>query len=270
MLKDFEFKDKYDFHDLVNIMTVLRGPNGCPWDKEQTHLSIRKNFLEETYEALDAIDNNDIDNMCEELGDVLLQVAFHSEMEKELGHFDIEDVCNRICLKLIERHPHIFGDVVAENSEKVLKNWDEIKKKQKGQKYQAEAMQDIPKVLPALMRGTKIQQRAAKVGFDWPDVNGAIAKIKEETDELIEGIKNSDKDNCIEEIGDLLFAVVNVSRFLNIDCEEALTEANNKFINRFSVVEALSCEMGKSLNAMTLEEMDILWEKAKNDCYSKR
>jgi tetrapyrrole methylase family protein/MazG family protein len=270
MLNDFEFKDKYAFNDLVNIMTILRGPNGCPWDKEQTHLSIRKNFLEETYEVLDAIDKNDIDNMCEELGDVMLQVAFHSEMERQLGHFDIDDVCNRLCLKLIERHPHIFGDVVAENSDKVLKNWDEIKKKQKGQKSQTEAMQDIPKVLPALMRGTKIQLRASKVGFDWSDVYGAIAKIKEETDELIDEIKNNDRDNCFEEIGDLLFAVVNVSRFLDIDCEEALTQANNKFIDRFSVVETLSQKMGKSLNTMTLEEMDILWEKAKNDCYSKR
>lgn len=270
MQRDFKFKNKYEFNDLVGIMTILRSVNGCPWDREQTHLSIRKNFLEETYEVLDAIDKNDIDNMCEELGDVMLQVVFHSEMERQFGNFDINDVCNRLCIKLIERHPHIFGDVVAENSDMVLKNWDEIKKQQKGQKSQTEAMQDIPSILPALMRGTKIQQRAAKVGFDWPDINGAIQKIYEETNELIEGIKNNDKDNCKEEIGDLLFAIINVSRFLNIDCEEALTSANNKFIDRFSVVEALSQQMGKNIKSMTLDEMNVLWEKAKNDCYSKR
>lgn len=174
---NFTEKENYNFNDLVEIVKILRAPDGCPWDREQTHKSIRSNFIEETYEAVEAIDTDDLDLLKEELGDVLLQVALHAEIESEQGTFDINDVCDGICKKLIIRHPHVFGDVNADTTEQVLKNWDAIKMKTKSQKTQTQAILSVSKALPSLMRSTKIQQKAAKVGFDWENVNGALDKL---------------------------------------------------------------------------------------------
>lgn len=263
MAVDFEFKSKYNIEDLLVIMKLLRGEGGCPWDREQTHESIKKNFIEETYEVIEAINKNDKDLLLEELGDVLMQVVFHTELETEQGGFDFDDVADGICKKLILRHPHVFGDVKADNTAEVLRNWDDIKIKSKGQKSQTETMLSVPRELPALMRAAKVQQKAAKVGFDWKDINGAKQKLHEEIGELDRAVENGDGDNAFEELGDLLFSAVNVSRFLKFDAEEALTSATDKFINRFEKVERLAAERGVDMNAASLEELDALWDEVK-------
>lgn len=260
---DYIKKDSYGFNDLVEIMKILRSPEGCPWDREQDHKSIRQNFIEETYEAIEAIDTEDSELLKEELGDVLLQVVFHSEIEQSQGGFNIDDVCDGVCKKLIVRHPHVFGDVVAETSDKVLANWDNIKMKTKSQKTQSDAIDSVAKSLPALMRSTKVQQKAAKVGFDWDDVNGAMEKVSEELSELKEAVKSSDKENIHEELGDLLFAVVNVSRFLKEDSEKALYDACDKFAKRFRKVEELASEKNINMKEAGIEVLDELWDEAK-------
>lgn len=262
---DFQIKEKYQIADLLQIMRLLRAPDGCPWDREQTHQSIRSNFIEETYEAIEAIDTQDAELLQEELGDVLLQVVFHAQMESEKQSFDFSDVVDGICKKLIIRHPHIFSNVVANTSEQVLKNWDAIKMKTKSQRTQTEAMNSVSKALPSLMRSSKVQQKAAKVGFDWQDVNGALQKVEEETAELKQAIAAADHQQCEEELGDLLFSAVNVSRFLKVDSEHALSKACDKFISRFSGVEALAGQKGIDMKTASIEELDVLWEKVKNN-----
>lgn len=242
---------------------MLRAPGGCPWDREQTHKSIRQNFIEETYEVIEAIDTEDKELLKEELGDVLLQVVFHSEMESEVGSFDINDVCDGICKKLIVRHPHIFADVKADTTDEVLSNWDKIKMQTKSQKTQSDAMDSVSKSLPSLMRSEKLQKKAAKVGFDWPDVSGALQKVEEETQELKKAIEDGDKKGMEEELGDLLFSVVNVSRFLKVDSEEALYHACDKFTNRFRMVEALAKERGIAMESAPLSLLDSLWDEVK-------
>ncbi|MCR4925902.1 MAG: nucleoside triphosphate pyrophosphohydrolase [Clostridiales bacterium] len=264
MAVDFEFKEKYKVEDLLNIMKVLRGEGGCPWDREQTHESIKKNLIEETYEVIEAINKEDKDLLLEELGDVLMQVVFHAELEDEKGVFNFDDVADGICKKLILRHPHVFGDISVNNTSEVLRNWEDIKKQSKGQKTQTQTMLSVPRELPALMRATKIQQKAAKVGFDWRDVEGAKAKLSEETAELEQAIKNNDKENITEELGDILFSVVNISRFVDCDAEEALTSATDKFINRFSQVEKLAQERNIDMEKSSLEELDALWDEVKS------
>lgn len=259
----FEEKDRYGFEDLVEIMKLLRSPEGCPWDREQDHKSIRKNFIEETYEVVEAIDNNDSELLKEELGDVLLQVVFHAQLESENGGFNIDDVCDGICKKLVVRHPHVFGDKSADSSASALTNWDNVKMKTKSQKKQSEAMDSVSKALPSLMRSTKIQQKAAKVGFDWDDVSGAMSKLDEEVAELKDAVKNQDYDNQAEELGDVLFSVVNVSRFLNIDSEEALYRSCDKFTDRFKKLEKLADEQGVDNKTATLDKLDSLWEEVK-------
>ena len=260
---DFQQKPKYGFEDLLQIMKMLRAPGGCPWDREQTHKSIRQNFIEETYEVIEAIDTEDRELLKEELGDVLLQVVFHSEMESEVGSFDINDVCDGICKKLIVRHPHIFADVKADTTDEVLSNWDKIKMQTKSQKTQSDAMDSVSKSLPSLMRSEKLQKKAAKVGFDWPDVSGALQKVEEETQELKKAIEDGDKKGMEEELGDLLFSVVNVSRFLKVDSEEALYHACDKFTNRFRMVEALAKERGSAMESAPLSLLDSLWDEVK-------
>ena len=264
MLLNFEFKEKYSIDDLLEIMSILRSPEGCPWDREQNHKSIKKSLIEETYEVIEAINKDDNHLLCEELGDVLLQVVFHSQMAKENGNFDFSDVTDGVCKKLIERHPHVFGDVKADTSAQVLVNWEQIKSKSKNRKTQTDKMLSVPRELPALMRSTKLQEKAAKVGFDWQNVDGALEKIDEETAELKAAINTADKKNIEEELGDLLFSVVNVSRFVGVDAEEALTASADKFLNRFSVVEKLAKERGIDMPNTSLEELDRLWEEAKN------
>ena len=260
---DLEFKSQYSFDDLIKIVRVLRAPGGCPWDREQTHKSIRANFIEETYEAIEAIDTEDIELLKEELGDVMLQVAMHAEMEHEQGTFDINDVIDGVCKKLVVRHPHVFGDLSAENTNEALSNWDAVKMQTKSQKTQTEAMQSVSRALPSLMRSAKIQGKAAKVGFDWESVDGALDKLYEECDELKEAIRNNDKANQREELGDVLFSAVNVARFLDIDSEHALYDACDKFTDRFSKVEQLACERGIDMKTASISELDSLWDEVK-------
>ena len=260
---DFKQKEKYDINDLLEIMRSLRAPGGCPWDAEQTHESIRKNLIEETYEVVGAIDKKDSGMLLEELGDLLMQVVFHAQMEDEKGVFNFDDVADGVCKKLIERHPHVFGEVEVSGVDDVLDNWDAIKRREKGQKKGSEPMLSVPRELPALMRAAKIQQKASAVGFDWPDVSGAYDKIIEETQELRKAVESGVQDDVIEELGDLLFSVVNVSRFLKCDAEEALTAASDKFINRFIRVEQLAKENGVDMEKASLEELDRLWDIAK-------
>lgn len=259
----FNLKPSYNFDDLVCIMDLLRSPEGCPWDREQNHKTIRNNFIEETYEAIEAIDTQNTALLREELGDVLLQVVFHACISKECGEFTIDDVTDEVCKKLIVRHPHVFGDVVAENSEAVLKNWDEIKKSRKNQTTQKQVMDSISPSLPALIRADKIGKKAAKVGFDFPDTASALEKVAEETREVEQAIAQNNPQNIKEEIGDLLFAVVNLARKAGVDSEEALYNANNKFINRFGKVEQQALQKGIDLNAENLELLDKIWQEIK-------
>lgn len=260
---DFELKNSYDMQDLIDIMRILREPGGCPWDAEQTHESIKKNLIEETYEVIEAINKNDKDLLCEELGDLLMQVVFHAQMEKEEGSFEFNNITDGICKKLIERHPHVFGQVSVSGVDDVLTNWDAIKRKTKGQKTTTQSMNSVPRELPALMRATKLQKKAADVGFDWSDVSGALDKLEEEIAELRQAIGNNDCENMTEELGDVLFSAVNVSRFIKADAEEALTSANDKFLARFTRVENLARERNIDMKSTSLEELDKLWDEAK-------
>ena len=265
MVDNFKFKNRYDVNDLIDIVEILRSPGGCPWDREQDHKSIRRDFLEETYEVIEAINKDDKDLLLEELGDVLLQVVFHTQIEREKGTFELSDVADGICKKMIERHPHVFGDVNAETSEQVLENWDVIKKRTKQQKTQTESMLSIPREFPALMRADKVQKKASKVGFDWDSVDGAFDKVSEELEELKSAYSEGNQDNIREELGDLLFSVVNVSRFVKVDSEEALTNSTDKFIDRFSKVEKMANEQGMDMKNTDLSELDKLWDLAKKD-----
>ncbi|MFR7934229.1 MAG: nucleoside triphosphate pyrophosphohydrolase [Clostridium perfringens] len=255
--------NKKDFQDLLDIIETLRNPGGCPWDREQTHESLKSALLEECYEVIDAIENEDEDALIEELGDVLLQVVFHASIGKEDGYFDIMDVIGGISNKMINRHPHVFGNEKANTSEQVLVNWDEIKKEEKGIKTLTEEMQNIAKSLPATTRAYKVQKKAKKVGFDWDDVNCAMDKVKEELNEIKEVYNCEDKSIIEGEVGDLLFACINVARFLEVDGELALDKTIKKFIKRFSYIENEAIKNNKNLKDMTLEDMDKLWEEAK-------
>ncbi len=257
---------KYTFQDLIDIMIKLRSDDGCPWDKVQTHQSIRKNFLEETCEVLEAIDNNDAELLKEELGDVLLQVVFHAQMESEVGNFDISDVVNDICQKLIVRHPHIFSDTVATTQTQVLNNWEKIKRQQKGFENKTEYLKAVAKTLPALMRAEKVGSRGSKSGFDFECLTDTISSLEDELAELKVAIANGDEQNISEELGDVLLSCVNVSRFLKLDCEECLNKATDKFIDRFEKVERLSG--GVDLTELTQAQLNSLWDKAKQDVHS--
>ncbi len=258
---DFTFKEKYTYEDLLEIMRILRCPEGCVWDREQDHKSIRRSFIEETYEAVEAIDNDDPVLLQEELGDVLLQVVFHAQIEAEAGRFTMDDVADGICKKMIYRHPHVFGSVEVKNSDEVLTNWDALKQKEKHQKSTTETLESVARSLPGLIRAEKVQHKAAKVGFDWDEVSGALDKVREETAEVARAI-NGDGDPS-EELGDLLFAVVNVARFLETDPEDAINRTTDKFIRRFAQVEQAAKDAGRSLSEMSLAEMDALWDAAK-------
>ena len=260
---NFNFKENYVFDVLVEIMKILRAPGGCPWDAEQTHSSIRKDFIEETYEVIEAINKDDKELLKEELGDVILQVAFHTQIEKEQGCFDFDDVADGICKKLIERHPHVFGQVSVSGTKEVLDNWDTIKRASKGQKTQGSSMLKVPKELPALMRAQKIQSKAKKAGFDWDDVSGAFEALESEIKELRQAMMSGDKENIMEEMGDLLFSAVNISRFIGVESEEALTLSNEKFISRFVQVEKLCEERNIDMKTSSIEELDVLWNEAK-------
>ena len=258
-----DLKNKKDFNDLVDIIDTLRGEDGCPWDMEQTHESIKNELLEEAYEVIDAINNDDIDSMIEELGDVLLHVVFHSSIGKDDGYFNIYDVISAICNKMVYRHPHVFGDKEVSSSEEVLKNWEEIKKTEKDFETITEEMNAIAKALPSLIKAHKIQKKAARVGFDWDKIEDAANKVKEELNEVLDVYKTGNKDKIKGEVGDLIFACVNISRMLDINEEEALNTTIKKFISRFSFIEEEALKINRNLKDMTLEEMDKLWEESK-------
>ncbi len=263
MRADFPFKDRYGFEDLVEIMRILRAPGGCPWDAKQTHQSIRKNFIEETYEAVEAIDAEDPVLLQEELGDVLLQVVYHAAMEEEQGTFQIMDVCDGVCKKLIHRHPHIFGDVEANTAEEVLSNWESIKQEEKGQKTAAQTLESVSKALPALMRAEKIQQRAARAGMDYESQADAFRDLQSELEELNAAVEQESRERQTEELGDLLFSVVNVSRFIGADPEEALEMACKKFVDRFAAVEQLAQQRGIEMKSAGIQKLDELWREVK-------
>lgn len=255
------------FERLHEIVAILRSPEGCPWDRAQTHASIRKNFIEETYEAIEALDNDDPDNMKEEFGDVILQVLLHSQMEEEEGTFDVFDVLAELNDKLIFRHPHVFGGEDARDAEEALRNWEAMKaeeKRRKGVPERQSLLDGIPKDLPALPRAYKLQKKAASVGFDWPDLDGVFDKIDEEIAELKEAVKRESPERQKEELGDLLFAVANAARFIKADPEEALAGTNRKFGARFRYIEEQLRIKGRSFDDADLTEMEDLWQQAKN------
>ncbi|MEG2420330.1 MAG: nucleoside triphosphate pyrophosphohydrolase [Oscillospiraceae bacterium] len=257
---DFKSKESYSVNDLAEIVRLLRSAEGCPWDKVQTHESIRRNFLEEAYEVVEAIDEENPVHLQEELGDVLLQVLFHTRIEEEAGRFALDDVADGICKKLIYRHPHIFGNVQVADADEVLVNWEALKRIEKSQETYADSVDAVARSLPGLWRAEKIQKKAKKAGFDWDDIAGALEKVREETAELEEAVR--DGTNVEEELGDLLFAAVNAARFAKVDPEVALHSACDKFSARFRRTEELA---GGKLDTMTLDEMNLLWEQAKQD-----
>ena len=259
-----DLKNKKDFNDLLEVIEILRSEDGCPWDREQTHKSLEKALIEESYEVIDAIDQEDDNSLIEELGDVLLQVVFHASIGKEDGYFDISDVIEGICNKMISRHPHVFKNSSELNSsEEVLVKWDELKKKEKGYSSLTEEMRGITKGLPALLRAHKVQEKAKKVGFDFDDVSFAINKVKEELKEVIDVYNIENMEKIKEEIGDLLFSCVNVARFLKVDEEIALNYTIDKFIKRFEYIERVAKEKNIKLTNMNTDEMNKFWEISK-------
>ncbi|MCR8645861.1 nucleoside triphosphate pyrophosphohydrolase [Paenibacillus sp. N1-5-1-14] len=264
---DNEIVKARSFERLHEIVAILRSPGGCPWDRDQTHASIRNNLIEETYEVLETIDDDDPDAMCEELGDLLLQVMFHSQIEEETGAFSIYDVIQAINEKLIRRHPHVFGDRDANNAEEALANWDGIKAEEKRMKgiepEEQSILAGIPRDLPGILKAWKLQKKAAKVGFDWPSALDVLDKVQEELAEVREAIESGNEPEQLEELGDLLFVIVNVARKLRIDPEEALIAATRKFTNRFHYVEQGLRAKGKSFDETDIIEMEALWQEAK-------
>ena len=258
-----DLNNKKDFYDFLNIIETLRGENGCPWDKEQTHESIKNNLIEESYEVVEAIDEDDIDSLIEELGDVLLHVVFHATIGKEDGYFNINDIIESASKKMIYRHPHVFKDENIETSEEVLESWEELKKKEKEYSTISEEIEGIAKTLPALTKAHKVQKKVAKIGFDFEDVNEAATKVEEELKEVLEVYKTNKRENIINEVGDLIFACVNVSRLLSIDEEEALNTSIKKFSKRFSYIEKNILNSGKKMEEVSLDDMNKLWEEAK-------
>lgn len=254
-------------------MATLRGPNGCPWDKQQDFNSLKPMLVEEVYEVLEAIENNDLDGLAEELGDLLLHVVFHAHLGKEAGQFDINTVVDKISDKLVRRHPHVFGNESVSTAEEVIKNWEAIKAEEKAQKLQNRTpeqrslLEGIPSKLPAIHEAHQISSRAARVGFDWPDVDGIFEKLQEEVRELKEVISSGGgetrRERLEDEIGDILFVIVNIARYLKIDSESALKRANRKFKVRFRYMENELARQGKNLEQTSLQEMEALWQKAK-------
>ena len=258
---NFTRKPRYGYDDLLEIIRLLRSPEGCPWDRVQTHQSIRRGMLEEAYEAAEAIDTGDTALLREELGDVLMQVVFHADIEKDAGRFTMDDVCDGVVKKLLFRHPHVFGDEQAETAETVPVSWEALKRQEKGQQTTADALDAVARSLPGLWRAEKIQKKAAGAGFDWRDVSGALDKLDEEVRELREAVAQG--TNVQEELGDVLFAAVKVGRFCGIDPEEAVNGTCEKFIRRFRAMEEAAAAEGRGLSGMTLEEMTALWNRAK-------
>ena len=253
--------DDVDIQPLVDVMRTLREPGGCPWDREQTHASIRSNMIEEVYEYLEAVDAEDTEGMREELGDILMQIVFHARMAEEAGRFDLQDVIDEVVDKLIRRHPHVFGETKVTGSDEVLVNWEAIKKTEKTERKHV--LDGVTQGLPALLRAYKMQSKAAKVGFDWPDVKGVWDKVQEELVELQEALASGDRAAAENELGDVLFALVNYARHQKIEPEVALNGTNNRFAKRFAHVESCVEESGKAWQDFSLDELDQFWDEAK-------
>jgi len=264
---------KYSFSDLLDIMARLRAPDGCPWDREQTHASLIPYLVEEAHEFIDAVENKDADNMREELGDVLLQVVFHAEMAREAGLFTAEDVIQGISEKLVRRHPHVFAEAKADDADAVVAQWDQIKKAEKAAAKEGTSSEDatspksaldgIPRSLPPFPKALKISQRAVKAGFEWPDWTGVAAKVREELAEFETEVTTGDREALEDELGDLLFSVVNLGRVFGLDPERALARTNARFTRRFQGMEKLAAEAGRPFESHSLEEMEGLWGKVK-------
>ena len=256
-------KTEYDFDDLVEVVKILRSPEGCPWDREQDHKSIRNGLIEETYEVIEAIDTENPTLLREELGDVLLQIVFHAGIEEDEGRFDMDDVANDICVKLIHRHPHVFGDVSVENTAEVLTNWEQIKSEEKERVTVTDKLRSIPPMLPALMRATKVGKKASM--FDFETTELVMDKIAEEMVEVSEAIESGAWCDVEEEIGDLLLTVTSLCRKLDVDAEAALNKATEKFINRFERIENIVLEENKDIKSMSMEELDAIWDQIKHN-----
>ncbi len=261
---DFSFKEHYDVNDLVMIVKQLRAPDGCPWDKVQTHESIRSEFIEEVYEAIEAIDEKDSEHLREELGDVLLQVVFHCVLETEQHHFTLDDVADDVCKKMILRHPHVFGNVSAETPEEVLKNWDAIKMQSKSQTSASETMESVSKTLPSLMRSEKIWKKAGRGGFFLPDPVSAISMARQQLNELQTIAARGDGEAYTKKVGELFFLLVGVSSFFKTDCERALYDACDDFIARFKHLEAYAAEQGIEIQKTGSEDLIALWNDLSN------
>ncbi len=255
--------------NLVQVVSKLRSPDGCPWDRQQTHESLKRFLLEETYELFEALDEQEPESIKDELGDVLLQVLLHAEIENEQGAFSIDDVITNLANKLVRRHPHVFGDVQAETAEQVTKTWEAIKKEEHGMAERVSALDGVPAVFPALMRAEKIQKKAAKVGFDWDDTQEVAEKVHEEIEELQQAVASGVHEEMEDELGDLLFAVVNLARFIKVDPEFALQRATAKFTDRFHLVEAYANAENIDLTDLSLAELNVLWDRAKDQLRKK-
>lgn len=263
MKKELLQKTEYNFDDLVEIVKILRSPEGCPWDREQDHKSIRNGLIEETYEVIEAIDTENPTLLREELGDVLLQIVFHAGIEEDAGRFDMDGVANDICVKLIHRHPHVFGDVSVENTEQVLTNWEQIKSEEKERVTVTDKLRSIPPMLPALMRATKVGKKASM--FDFETTELVMDKIAEEMVEVSEAMERGVQSDVEEEIGDLLLTVTSLCRKLDVDAEAALNKATEKFINRFERIENIVLEENKDIKSMSMTELDAIWDKIKHN-----
>ncbi len=252
------------FSDLINLMAKLRSPDGCPWDRKQTPESLKPFLVEECYEVIDALDEGSPAKVKEELGDLLFQIIFHARIAEERGQFNIEDVISANVEKMTRRHPHVFGDMQLTTDKEVLANWEEIKKKEKGYEERRSVLEGVPKHLPSLLRAHSLQERAARVGFDWNRIDEALPKLDEEMAEFKASLQKEDSAGIEEELGDIFFMLVNISRFLGVNPEDALRKTISKFIQRFRYIEEHAAEAGKSLNDMTLDEMEQLWQESKN------
>ena len=256
------------FEKLVELMNTLRSPGGCPWDQEQTRETLKPMLVEEVYEVLEALDSDDPDELCEELGDLLFQIIFHCKIAEEQGDFDIGDVCERVYKKMVRRHPHVFGDRKISTSLELLRNWEDLKASEKAQAgkpvdRKKSLLDGIPRNLPAMYTAFQITSKAARVGFDWPDVSGIRDKFLEEFEELLEALRESDDRKVREEVGDLVFVAMNIARYLQIDPETALNGANRKFVTRFQAMERKFADEGRSLGDSSLEEMEDVWQGQK-------
>jgi len=254
---------KYTMEQLLEIMDRLRGENGCPWDKEQTHQSLKPYLIEEAYEVLEAIEKNAPAEMCEELGDLLFQIIFHARVAKENGRFNFADIIQRIAEKMVRRHPHVFGDAKVKNSQDVLVNWEKIKQKEKENNTHS-ILEGVPRHLPSLLAAHRLQTKVARVGFDWPHISPALDKVREEFAEFEAAVKEERREEMEEELGDSLFSLVNVARFIEVNPEEALRKTIQKFIARFRYIEESIHRQNLSFNDVTLEDMDKLWEESKD------